>query len=122
VPTRCAALAVLLAAVIAAGPAYASVAARITVKPAPVKVGAKTALAVKLTTGASQKPPSALYLKLISPRGWSLRVRLSRSSTGTWRTTFVFLNKGRWGLRAVAGAGGSPPVGSVLGTSSLVVR
>jgi len=119
--TRLALLAALVA-LVAVAPADAAISARIAAKPSPAVVGAKTTLSVRVTTGAAQTVPKVLYLKLVSPAGAALRVRLTRGGGSLWRTSFVFLNKGNWRLRVVAGAGGSPKPGSVLGASRLVVR
>jgi hypothetical protein len=108
-------------ALAAAGPAQAAVTARIAVKPAPTAPGSPTAFAVSLKTGA-EKAPTALYLKLLSPSGAAVRVKLRRISPVLWKATFVFVSKGQWRLRVVAGAGGSPRPGTVLGTSRLTVR
>jgi hypothetical protein len=109
-------------AVLATAPTAGAVTGRITVTPASPLVGAKASIAVQVTARSNEKPPAVLYLKVTSPRGGALRVRLTRTGAGTWRTIFVFADQGRWRLSVVAGIGGSPPAGTALGSSSVLVR
>ena len=95
---------------------------RISVTPSPVRAGAKATIDVSIAARSGERPPASVYLKITSPRGATLRVRLTRKTSTTWRTSFVFFEKGQWQLRAVAGSGGTAKTGSLLGARPLLVR
>jgi hypothetical protein len=118
-PTALAAIAV---AALTTASGAGAVAGRIAVTPSSVVSGGKTTIAVKVSARSGERLPTALFLKVTSPKGGTFRVRLSRKAPGTWRTTFVFFDKGQWRLRVVAGSGGTPKAGSLLASSSVVVR
>ena len=42
--------------------------------------------------------------------------------SNNWQTVFSFADKGKWQLRAIAGPGGSPRAGSVLGSTTVDVQ
>lgn len=115
-------LATLAIAAVATASGAGAVAGRIAVTPSSVLSGSKATIVVKVSARSGERLPSALFLKVTSPRGGTFRVRLSRKAPGSWRTTFVFFDKGQWRLRVVAGSGGTPKVGSLLAASSVLVR
>ena len=111
--------AVLLALLTLAASAGA-VTGTIVVKPSSPTVGKNAAIVVQLSGGTA---PSTLTLKVISPRGGALSVPLARvGKSNTWKTAFSFADKGKWQLRVVAGKGGSPKAGAVLGSTTVVVQ
>ena len=109
-------------AVLATAAGAGAVAGRVVVTPASPKAGTRATIAVQLSAGGGEKQPSSLYLRVTSPQGAVFRTRLTHSAASTWRTAFVFLGQGRWRLSVVAGSGGSPAPGSVLGSATIRVR
>ncbi len=100
-----------------------AVTGKIVVKPVSPTVGKSATIQVQLTPRAGETVPSVLYVRVIAPRGGALRVPLTRvGKSNTWRTTFAFADQGKWQLRAIAGKGGSPAAGSVLGATTVVVQ
>ena len=113
----------LIALAVVAGAAGAStVVGKIVVTPGSPVVGAKAKITVDVTAKSTERVPKVLYVRATSPRGASLRVALSRAKAGLWHTAFVFADRGQWRLSVVAGTGGSPKAGSVLGAASVLVR
>lgn len=113
----------LAALAVAASAAGAStVVGKIVVTPGSPAVGAKAKITVEVTAKPSEKVPAVLYVRATSPRGASLSVPLSHVKGGSWHTAFVFADRGQWRLRVVAGKGGSPKAGSVLGAATVLVR
>ena len=114
--------AVALAALALAAGAGA-VTGRVVVKPSSPTVGKSATIQVQLTPASGETLPSTIYLRVTSPRGGSLKVPLARiGKTANWRTVFSFADKGKWRLRAIAGKGGSPRAGSVLGSTTVDVK
>ncbi|HVN61026.1 MAG TPA: hypothetical protein VMT59_07165 [Gaiellaceae bacterium] len=109
-------------AVLATAAGAGAVTGRIVVTPTSPKAGARATIAVRLSIGSGDKQPTALYLRVTSPKGAVFRTSLTHGGPGTWRTAFVFLGQGQWRLSIVAGSGGSPAPGSVLGTATVRVR
>jgi hypothetical protein len=99
-----------------------AVSGKIVVTPGSPVVGTRAKIMVQVTVTSAEKAPAVLYVKATSPRGASLRVQLSRVKVGSWKTAFVFADRGQWRLSVVAGKGGTPKAGSVLGASSVLVR
>ena len=114
-------VAVLAALALAAG--AGAVTGRFVVKPPSPTVGKSATIQVQLTLGSGETLPATLYLKVTSPRGGSLKVPMARVGKGnSWKTSFLFADKGKWQLRAIAGKGGSPRAGSVLGSATVDVQ
>jgi hypothetical protein len=119
---RAAALAAIAVAALATAADAGAVTGQIAVTPSSILSGRKATIAVKVSARSGERLPAALFLKVTSPQGGTFRVRLSRKAPGTWRTSFVFFDKGQWRLRVVAGAGGTPKAGSLLASRSVLVR
>ncbi len=108
-PVRTLTFGVAVLAVLALAASAGAVTGRVVVKPSSPTVGKSATIQVQLTPGSGETVPSTLYLKVISPRGGSLKVPLTRiGKSNSWRTAFLFADKGKWQLRAIAGPGGHP--------------
>jgi hypothetical protein len=122
-PARTLTFGVVALAVLALAANAGAVTGRVVVKPSSPTVGKSATIQVQLTPASGETVPPTLYLRVISPRGGSLRVPLARvGKTNNWRTAFLFADKGKWQLRAIAGKGGSPRAGSVLGSTTVDVQ
>ena len=119
---RAPAVAAIAVGALATASGAGAVAGQIGVTPSSVMSGVKATISVNLSARSGERLPRGLFLKVTSPQGGTFRVRLSRTAPATWRTSFVFFDKGQWRLRVIAGAGGTPRAGSLLASRSVLVR
>jgi hypothetical protein len=86
--------AIALAAVsLALVPAAGAATGPLLVDPGQPVVGKRTLIELR----ADVRAP--LYLRLTSPTGVHMKVRLTRVASGLWRTAFHFTDDGQWTLR-----------------------
>lgn len=86
--------AIAVAAVcLAVAPAAGSATPRLLVDPGKPIVGVRTLIELHTTARAP------LYVRLTSPTGVHMRLRLTQVSAGLWRTAFHFSDDGQWTLR-----------------------
>lgn len=86
--------AITVAAVcLAVAPAAGSATPRLVVDPNKPIVGVRTVIELH---GSARAP---LYVRLTSPTGAHMRLRLAQVQAGLWRTAFHFSDDGQWTLR-----------------------
>jgi hypothetical protein len=86
-------LAALCLAVLALAPSGGAAKGRIAVDPARPFVGVRAAIEVHAKVAAP------LYVTLVSPTGFAMRVRMTRVLPGLWRLPWHFVDDGQWIVR-----------------------
>jgi hypothetical protein len=76
-------------------PTAAAAKGRLVVDPSRPVVGVRTLIEVRANVSAP------LYVRLTSPTGVRVKLRLTEVRAGLWRTAFHFSDDGRWKLRVV---------------------
>jgi hypothetical protein len=85
----------IAAALLALAPVAGAATPPLVVDPGNPVVGKRTLIELR----ASARAP--LYVRLTSPTGVHMRVRLTQIRAGLWRTAYHFTDDGQWVLRVV---------------------